>query len=289
MHNNIYYSEKEEQKNVFAIHDISCVGRCSTTVALPILSAVGYNTGILPTALLSTHTGEFKNYFVHDLSDDIIPIAKHLQEVSLPLDAIYTGYLADAKQVDLIIEVFKMLKNKNTLIFVDPVFADHGKLYAMMTMAMVDKMRELITRADIIVPNITEALFLLGENPILSDTGPENILRIAKDLSCFGPKKVIITGIYNESQIGTFYLNNRTQEHGFVYNNKYDGIFHGTGDVFASALLAAILKDCNFKKSLEIAVEFTSRSIEKTILGGDPLKYGVRFEQVLPWLVNTLV
>ncbi len=289
MHNNLYYFEKEEQKNVFAIHDISCIGRCSTTVALPILSAVGYNTGILPTALLSTHTGEFKNYFVHDLSNDIMPIAKHLKEVALPFDAIYTGYLADAKQIDLVIEIFNMLKNDNTLIFVDPVFADHGKLYAMMTMAIVDKMRELITRADIIVPNITEALYLLGESPITQDISEENILRIAQDLSHFGPSKVVITGIQNNGKIGTFYLNSKTNEHGFVYNHKYEGIFHGTGDVIASVLLAALLKNCEFKKALEVAVEFTSRSIEKTLLGGDPLKYGVRFEQVIPWLINTLV
>ncbi len=281
-----YYHAPQKQKKVLAIHDISCVGRCSLTVALPILSACGINTGILPTAVLSTHTGEFVNYVVNDTSDYILPIARHLLEAALPFDALYTGYLAGSAQAKQILQIFEMFPQ--TFKLVDPAFADHGKLYSMMDMDMVGAFRKLIVHADVVVPNITEALFLLGEDPVMREYAESEMLDIARRLSTMGPNSVVITGFLHADSMATFLYNHSKKEGEMIVNRVYEGVFHGTGDSFASALLAGLLNDMDTKQSAKIAVEFTSRCIEKTLLGKEPLRYGVRFEQVLPWLIANM-
>ncbi|HPS82126.1 MAG TPA: pyridoxal kinase, partial [Candidatus Limiplasma sp.] len=140
------------QKRAIAIHDISCVGRCSLTVALPILSAAGVNTSIVPTALLSTHTGEFTGYTHLDLSDQLLPIAKHIATLGLHFDALYSGYLASPAQVELVLQMIGLLCDSQTHVFVDPAFADHGKLYSLMDPTMPSRMRALCARAHTIVP-----------------------------------------------------------------------------------------------------------------------------------------
>ena len=151
------------QKRAIAIHDISCVGRCSLTVALPILSAAGVNTSIIPTALLSTHTGEFTGYTHLDLSDQLLSIATHIATLGLRFDAFYSGYLASPAQVELVLAMMDMLCAPETHVFVDPAFADHGRLYSLMDRSMPERMRALCAKARTIVPNRTEAAFLLGE------------------------------------------------------------------------------------------------------------------------------
>lgn len=279
-----YYHEAQPQKKVLAIHDVSCVGRCSLTVALPILSACGINTGILPTAILSTHTGEFENFVVHDTSDYLMPIARHLKEAALPFDALYTGYLASSAQVEQILQIFALFPQ--TFRFVDPAFADHGKLYSMMEMDVVAAFRRLIRHADVLVPNITEALFLLDEDPCRQHFDEAQMLDIARRISNMGPQSVIITGFLYADRMATFLYNKSKNEWKLIQNNVYEGVFHGTGDSFASALLACLLNGAETAEATQIAVEFISRCIEKTLLGKEALRYGVRFEQVLPWLIK---
>lgn len=277
------------QKKVLAIHDISCVGRCSLTVALPILSAAGINTGILPTALLSTHTGGFTGYTMKDLSNEMLPIATHLSKVALPFDAIYTGYLANADQIDIVLATISLLKQKNTLLLIDPAFADNGNLYPLITKEMVRKMHLLINQADIIVPNLTECSFLLDcefKNLLFSD---EEILDIARALSKMGPNNIVITSIpYRDNKLGTVVYNKNTDKIYNTFFNKQPGIFYGTGDVFASVLLACIMRGHSIEAACATATEFTFRCIKQTTSGGEDYKFGVRFELELPWLIKRL-
>lgn len=286
MNNFYYYSEASEQKRVLAIHDISCIGRCSLTVALPILSACGVNTGILPNAILSTHTGEFTGYITHDLSSDMLSIADHISKVSLPIDALYTGYIANAMQVDIVQNIFKLFPN--ALRFVDPAFADNGKLYAMMDMTIVEKLRSLLAVSDIIVPNITEAQFLVNKLQGLDNITDADIMYYCKQLAQIGPKQIIITSIKREDSLITAYYS-KTDDRLNLYSNQiYDGIFHGTGDTFASSLLGCLLNNISIENSIKISLEFICRCIEKTLLSQEPLRYGVRFEQVIPQLIQQI-
>jgi pyridoxine kinase len=152
-----------KQKRIAAIHDISCVGRCSLTVALPILSAAGIDTGILPTAVLSTHTGGFENFTYRDLTEDITPIASHWKSLDLKFDALYSGFLGSYEQIDLVSNLFELFKDQDTLILVDPVMADNGEFYSVYSPEMAKGMARLCQKADIIVPNLTEAAFMLDE------------------------------------------------------------------------------------------------------------------------------
>ena len=150
-------------KRILTIQDISCIGKCSLTVALPIISALGVETAILPTAVLSTHT-MFNNFTFHDLTDEIVPITKHWKEENLDFDIIYTGYLGSARQIDLVADLFDEFKTENNLTIVDPVMADNGKLYPGFDEAYATQMTSLCAKADIIIPNITEASYLTGKS-----------------------------------------------------------------------------------------------------------------------------
>ena len=276
------------QKRVLAIHDISCVGRCSLTVALPILSAGGFETSLLPTALLSTHTGEFSGYTHLDLSDELPLIAKHFTDLHLPWDAIYSGYLASSYQVSLLMHIIDELANEDTFIFVDPAFADHGKLYSLLPPDMPESMRSLIQKAHAIVPNFTEACFLLGL-PYEKSPTIDKVEQIAKALSELGPKQVVITGVQlNEKQTSVVLWEEKMKSPYWLHAPLQEGIFHGTGDVFASFLLTALLSDMPLLPATELALHLTQKSIRFTLQANQPLRYGVQFEKVLPTLIRKL-
>ncbi len=277
------------QKRALAIHDISCVGRCSLTVALPILSAAGINTSVIPTALLSTHTGGFTGFTYLDLADQLLPIAEHLATLKLHFDAFYSGYLASAEQIDLILQITELLCDPQTHLFVDPAFADHGKLYSRMSQDMPAQMRRLCSHADTIIPNFTEASFLLDKPYIAKGYDEAHVRTLAAELAALGPQNVIITDIHLEAgQTGIAVYQKESQAFGLFYRSEYEGIFHGTGDVFASFLIACMLNSMTLEKAALTALECTHESIRLTLEGGDPLRYGVRFEQVLPQLMETL-
>lgn len=265
------------QKRIVAVHDISCLGKCSLTVALPVLSAAGHEVLAVPTAVLSTHTGGFKGFTFRDLTEDLIPIMRHWQTLNLEYDAFYTGYLGSIKQVDIIGEMIQKLKTKNSLVFVDPVMADNGKLYTAFSDAFPDEMRHLCAQADIICPNITEAALLTKTDYKQGPFSRDYIETLLRKLSNLGPNKIILTGVFFEKKtLGAAYFDKG--QTGYVFSDKIDGFFHGTGDVFASAFLGAYLKNHDTQKSLKIAVDFTAESILRT--KNDPYKrtYGVNFE-----------
>ena len=277
----------ERQKRVAAIHDISCFGKCSLTVALPIISAAGIECSVIPTAVLSTHTGGFTGYTYRDLTDDIIPIANHWQSLSLPFDAIYTGFLGSFEQLEIVSELFKCFRTYDNLILVDPVMADNGKLYGIFPADFPQGMRKLCTKADIIVPNITEAVFMLGEEYVEGPYKLEYISGLLKRLAAIGSKQIVLTGVYfDENLLGAAAYDCDSGHVEYAMDKRIEGYYHGTGDVFGSALLAAILCGRSLIQATKIAVNFTVQSIARTKKAGTDIRFGVNFEAGLGQLAE---
>lgn len=277
------------QLRVAAIHDISCVGKCSLTVALPVISAAGIEVSVIPTAVLSTHTGGFTGYTYRDLSDELIAIANHWQILNIKIDAVYTGFLGSLKQIDIISEIFDKFKNINNYIIVDPVMADNGKLYEIYDMNFVQGMKKLCTKADIIIPNMTEAAFLLDTEYKEGPYKQDYIEKLLKGLEKFGAKYVVLTGVYfDNNQLGAavYDCDNKNIEYAFA--QKIDGFYHGTGDVFASVFIAAFLKGKTLKSAAQIAADFTVQSILRTKEAATDTRYGVDFENGLKELAILL-
>lgn len=277
-------------KRVIAAHDISCFGKCSLTVALPIISACGIETTILPTAVLSTHTGGFTGFTYRDLTEDINPIIDHLNTLPISFQGIYTGFLGSFEQIDIMAGVFDTLKKSDTLILVDPVMADHGKLYSIFDEKFPQKMKILCEKADIIIPNITEACFMLNkeykEGPYTKDYIEDIIYDLYKEINC---KKIVLTGVYFDNEkLGAASYDSNKNEIIYSFSEKIDGFYHGTGDVFGSALLGALLNDISLSESTQIACDFVCESIRKTKEAGTDVRFGVNFEQTLPDLIKSL-
>lgn len=279
----------EKQKRVAAIHDISCVGRCSLTVALPIISAAGFDTSVLPTAVLSTHTGGFENFTYRDLTADIRPISDHWQSLDLEFDALYSGFLGSYDQIDLVATLFDTFKSEHTLIIVDPVMADNGELYSVYTKDMAKGMTRLCSKADIIVPNLTEAAFLLDEPYVGNDYDQNYVENLLISLSQLGSKKVVLTGIsFDDTKLGAATFDTETNSFDYAFNERVADFFHGTGDIFGSTLLAGLLNDFNLKESTQIAVDYTRECIIKTVELNQEKRYGVCFERAIPYLIKRL-
>jgi len=275
----------KKQKRALAIHDISCVGKCSLTVALPILSAAGIETSVLPTSILSTHTGGFSGYTFLDLTQEIMPIADHWRSLDLAFDAIYTGYLGSASQLELVKKLFARF-GKDALILVDPVMADNGRLYDGFDADFPAGMAKLCKIADVIVPNLTEATLMLNEPYVKGPYTEEYIEGLLRRLGEAFGGKIVLTGVYfDESHLGMAYLDTASEEIGFYIDKLIGGYYHGTGDVFASALLAGLLCDLPLKDAGKSAVKFTIDAIEATDPEREP-RYGVRFEAALPGLMK---
>ncbi|GMO35309.1 MAG: pyridoxamine kinase [Candidatus Azobacteroides pseudotrichonymphae] len=276
-------------KRIVAIHDISGVGKCSLTVALPIISAAGIETSVLPTAVLSTHTGGFKNFTYRDLTKDITSITTHWKSLNITFDAIYTGFLGSFKQLDLMIEFFKTFKTDNNIILVDPVMADNGKLYKTFTPKFVKGMHQLCKKADVIVPNITEAAFLTKEEYKHGPYTKEYIERILKNLNTLGPKKIVLTGVFfKEEELGVATYNASSGKITYTLEKRIPGYFHGTGDIFSSALLSGLLNGFSLAVSASIATRFTVAAIQKTAVSKTDVRFGVNFEQGIPEFLKEL-
>ena len=270
----------ERQKRVAAIHDISCFGKCSLTVALPILSAAGIETSIIPTAILSTHTGGFENYTYRDLTDDIMPIVDHWKTLDLHFDGIYTGFLGSFEQIDVMKSVFDKLNSEDTLIFVDPVMADNGKLYGLFSPDFPKGMASLCEKADILIPNITEATLLLGEEFVEGPYTKEYIEGLLARLADRFCSKIILTGVYfDDKALGAASFDAETGKVDYSFSDRIDGYYHGTGDVFGSAVLAGIMNGKSLADSVALAVSYTYHSIERTKNAGTDIRFGVDFER----------
>ena len=272
-------------RRILTVQDISCVGQCSLTVALPILSAAGLETAILPSAVLSTHTAGFSGYTVRDLTEDMPGIMAHWKKENIRFDAIYTGYLGSTRQIGLVGEMFSALGAAGFVSAVDPAMADGGRLYPAFDMDYVEAMKGLIAAADIILPNITEACFLTGME-YREQYGEDYIEELVARLRAAGAKTVVLTGVgYSAQTTGVVTAEGDLTR--YYCHRRIPKGSHGTGDVYASAFVGAYLRGKSVHDAAAIAAEYTVRCIENT--AGDPDHwYGVKFEPVLPYYIAQL-
>ena len=275
-----------KDKNVVTIQDISCCGKCSLTVALPTISAMGLSCAVIPTAVLSTHTGGFTGFTFRDLTDDIPKISDHWSSENIAFDGIYTGYLGSRKQIGMIIDFIERFRGDG-LVFVDPAMADHGKLYTGFDMDFVAAMRELCATADMIVPNLTEASMMLGIEYIEKGYDEGYIHNLLKALCSLGCRRALLTGVsYDSEHQGTVSYDSKTGKFESYFAENIPVQSHGTGDVFASSFFGALMLGHEMSAAMKIAVDFTVASIKAT-LDDKSHWYGVKFEKCLSMLAES--
>jgi len=269
-------------KRILTIQDISCVGQCSMTVALPILSACGHETCILPTAILSTHTGGFGKPVVHHVSGDLMAMADHWSSQGITFDAILVGYLGSISAIGCAARIIDTLRAPGGVVIVDPAMADHGKLYSGFDSEYAQAMGELCTQADIVLPNITEAAMLTGME--YRESYDEAYIR--ELLEGLKGKQVVMTGVgFQPGQTGAAIRS----ENGIRYyhHDRVGKNYHGTGDIFASCFTGALMQGKTLHEAVKLAADFTCRCIQTTY-EAPAHWYGVKFESALPWLINEL-
>lgn len=273
-------------QRVAAIHDLSGFGGGSLSAVIPILSAMGIQVCSLPTAILSTHTGGFTDFHFRDLTDDMRLIITHWRRLSLSFAAIYSGFLGSVEQIGIVRDFIRDFRNPDTLVVVDPVLGDDGKLYDTMAEGMVAGMRSLVASADVITPNITEAGLLLGEASLLAPSATAEIKAWAAALSDLGPRCVIITSVPEDSVRGTSVVAYDREAGRFwkVACPYIPACYPGTGDIFASVISGSLLQGDSLPLSLDRAVQFVSMAIRTTFGHNFPEREGVFLERVLPSL-----
>ena len=272
-------------KKILTIQDISCVGQCSLTVALPILSACGLETCILPSAVLSTHTAGFSGFTFRDLTDDMPSIQAHWQKENIKFKAIYTGYLGSVKQVGYVQSILNTMGTEDCVRIVDPAMADNGKLYSIFNDEYVVAMRGLCASADILIPNITEAAFL-ADMEYREAYDESYIKELLSKLCALGAKTIVLTGVsYAPDKTGVLVYENGSMRY-YEHNRIAKGC-HGTGDVYASAFTGALMNDKDIFDAAKIAADYTVKCIINT--QGDPEHwYGVKFETALRDIMDML-
>lgn len=277
-------------KRIVSIQDISCVGKCSLTVALPIVSAMGVECGIVPTAVLSVHTA-FDSFTFDDLTDQIEPISKSWKDNGVDFDAIYTGYLGSFEQLELVSRFFDEHRGSDTLVFVDPAMADNGQLYKGFTPEFARAMGAVVcSKADIIDPNITEASFMLGVDYREDGDYDENYVKmLLEGLVNLGAKQAVLTGVSLEpGRCGVYGLDGESGEFFSYFNDYVDARFHGTGDVFSSTTVGGLMNGRSLADALAIAADYTVECIKETISHDPHNWYGVDFEAKIPYLLERL-
>lgn len=274
-------------KRIITVQDISCVGKCSLTVALPILSAAGVEAACLPTAVLSTHTA-FPKFTFRDLTDEIQPISDTFRDLGIDFDAIYTGYLGSFEQLRLVSDFIDRFKTEKTAVFIDPVMADNGKLYPGFTPDFAAEMEKLCRKADLVLPNLTEASFMLGI-PYRESYDEDYIRDVLFRLTEKGARHAALTGIgFSNDEIGVYFYDAEKKSYFSYFNRKLPVSYHGTGDIFASAALGGYMRGLSMEAALSLAVDFTLECMEKTLQDENRRFYGVNFEEAIPMLVSRL-
>lgn len=273
-------------EKVVTIQDISCFGKCSLTVALPVISAMGIETAVIPTAVLSTHTGGFRDFTFRDLTDDIPEISRHWSSLGLKFDAVYTGYLGSKKQVQIISDFFDTFRTEDNVIVVDPVLGDSGRFYTGFDNEFAEEMKKLCAKADYIIPNMTEASFMLGI-PYKENYDEDYVKDILRRLAQIGCRTPVLTGVhYNNARQGAAAYDSRTGEFYFSFGENINRTVHGSGDIFASVFTGAVVRGKSLQRALDIAVNFTLDCIRATVPEKDGNWYGSNFELCIGRLVE---
>ncbi len=292
-------------KRVLTIQDISCVGKCSLTAAIPVISAMGIEVCPLPTAILSNHTA-FSSFSFLDLTDKIPEILNEWKKQGFHFDAIYTGYLGSIKQIDLVHKILDEFAQNDTLVVIDPCMADNGKLYTGFSQDFVQQMAKLCGRANVILPNMTEACFLVNQDYDIFTHTNESITKLMEKLLSLGAKHVVLKGVdFSSDKIGVAYysqknnndsrnligksmIENSIDDMKIYFHHRYDENFHGTGDLFASVVTGTLVLKKELKEAVEIACDFIQESIECTLSNPNYNWYGVEFESALKNLPQRL-
>ena len=273
-------------KKIVSIQDISALGKCSLTVALPIISAMGIECAVVPTAVLSTHT-QFQGWTFHDLTDEMEPIADHWKSQGFAFDAIYTGYLGSARQVDIVKRYFRDF-GAGAKIIVDPAMADNGKLYAGFAPDFPQKMAELLDGADLVLPNLTEACFLL-DKPYREEYDRAYIMDLLTGLLNKGAKVAALTGVsFEDGKLGVVSLDGETGAFSEYYTDRLPVNFHGTGDIYSSTAVGALMNGMSVPDALALAADYTAECIRLTLKEENHSWYGVNFEQAVPFLLERM-
>lgn len=271
---------------VAAIHDLSGFGRCSLTVAIPILSAMGIQCCPLPTAFLSTHTGGFEGFTFLDMTDEMPKVSAHWASLGLEFQAIYSGFLGSERQISIVADFIRRFRRPETLVVVDPVMGDYGRVYQTYTPGMCAGTARLAELADVITPNLTEAALLLGCPYESLPSGEAGCREIVERLSLEGRRSVVLTGAAAEPDLtGAVCFDAATGRTGAVLTERVPREFHGTGDVFASVLTGALVAGEDLFASARRAVDFVRVCGERTAAQGLPMREGVDFEPLLGLLV----
>ncbi len=271
-------------KKILTVQDFSCVGKCSLTVAMPIISAFGIEACALPTALLSTHT-QFKNWTFANLCGEINPITDAWEKENLKFDGVYTGYLGAIDLIEQVKEIIKKFTVKDGIVMIDPAMADNGKLYANFDMDYVKATKTLCALADVVTPNITEAAFML-DMEYKNEYDREYLLEICHKLHQNGAKDVVITGVRkSENKIGVFCLLDGKEVYEY-YNEREAKDFHGTGDIYSSAVYGALMKGKTLPEAVKFACDYTKHCIAVTLSEPDYSIYGVNFEECTKDIVD---
>lgn len=269
-----------KQKRILCINDLSCMGKCSITTALPVISALGIEAVVLPTAILSAHT-VFEGYTFTDTTYDMEKVLAHFEKMNENFDCIYIGYLGSKQQIKIVSRLIDI--HPESLIITDPVMGDNGRLYSGFENDYPQILLELCKKSNVIIPNLTEAC-LLTHNPYISENAPQNYIRdIAKALSQIS-QNAVITGVKEKEFISVY-----TQQQGkslckAAQSRLIQKQFHGTGDVFAAVLAGLLTLGKSLDESTRLATKFTEKCIEKTYNDPDSQWYGIRFEECLDLL-----
>lgn len=272
-------------KRVLTIQDISCFGQCSLTVALPIISACGIETAVIPSAVLSTHTSGFTGFTCHDLAEDIPKIHAHWKEVGVRFSAIYTGYLGTPEMIADVLSIMNELGTEDSINIVDPAMADEGVLYPAFDMTYVEEMKKLCAAADIILPNITEACMLTGME-FKTEYDEAYIQELLAKLKELGAKTIILTGVgYRPGRTGVLVAEGENQS--YYEHHRIEKGCHGTGDVYASTFVGALVRGKDAFTAAKIAADYTVRCIELTKEDAEHW-YGVKFEKAMPELISAI-
>ena len=272
-------------KRVFAIHDLFGIGKCSLTAAIPIISAAGVECNPVPTAVLSTHTGNIEGYTFRDLTDDLIPYIRHWQKIGVRPDTIYSGYLGSERQIEAVLEIISVFSDNNPLIVVDPAMADFGVMYKGFEIEFAEKIRELCKEADVITPNVTEAALLTGTD-YKADYDTDYLLTLINRLSDITKRYAVLTGVSDiPGKTGCLVFDKSENRHRFFTTDKCEGIYYGTGDIFTSLLTAVMTKGGDCFTAAEKALNFTYKSIYATFTEGTDTRLGVAFEKFLGDLI----
>ena len=275
---------------VAAIHDMSGFGRCSLTVAIPILSAMGVQCCPLPTAFLSTHTGGFEGFTFLDMTDELPKVSAHWKSLGLDFQAIYSGFLGSERQIGMVADFIRDFRSPGAIVVVDPVMGDHGRIYQTYTPAMCAGTVRLAEQADVITPNLTEAALLLGVPYESLPSDGDGCRKIVEKLSMDGRRSVVLTGAsVTPEQTGAMCYDARTGRTEAVQTRRVPREFHGTGDVFASVLTGALVKGRSLTEAAWEAAEFVRACAERTVRERLPMREGVDFEPLLGLLIGGTV